>query len=139
AVGVSGTGSDVVLVPGLGAGASVWNRTASLGGIHRWHKVGVRGFAGLAADGNATGELLDPLADEIARYVQEAGLKRPALIGHSMGGTLAMLATLRHPGLFGRVMVVDMLPAGAAMVGGTAQSLGLLADSLYGFLTGTDA
>ncbi len=54
-----------------------------------------------------------------------------------MGGTLAMLLGLK--GLAGRVMVVDMLPAGAAMVGGTASGLGYLADQIGGYLTGTAA
>jgi pimeloyl-ACP methyl ester carboxylesterase len=104
---------------------------------YRFHLVHVRGFAGLAADANASGPLLQPVADEIARYVAAAGLKRPAIVGHSMGGTLAMLLGLK--GIAGRVMVVDMLPAGAAMVGGTAGGLGFLADQIGGYLTGTAA
>ena len=103
----------------------------------RLHLVHVRGFAGLAPDDNASGPVVQPVADEIARYVVAAGLKRPAAVGHSMGGTLAMLLGLK--GLASRVMVVDMLPAGAAMVGGTASGLGFLADQLSGYLTGTAA
>ena len=54
-----------------------------------------------------------------------------------MGGTLALMLALK--GRAGRVMVVDMLPAGAAMVGGTASGLGFLADQLSGYLTRTVA
>jgi pimeloyl-ACP methyl ester carboxylesterase len=103
----------------------------------RWHLVHVRGFAGLAADANASGPLVQPLADEIARYMGAAGLERSAIIGHSMGGTLAMMLGLK--GLAGRLMVVDMLPEGAAMVGGTAQGMGYLADQLSQYFTGTKA
>src|SRR6202007_2287149 len=99
AASVSGGGGGALLGSGLGARILVWNGTIAAAG-HRWHRLGVRGFAGLAADGNATGPVLEPLADEIARYVTENGLSRPAIIGHSMGGLLAMLAALRHPGLF---------------------------------------
>lgn len=138
-VSVTGTGNDVVLIPGLGSGPAVWNGLVADVPGYRWHRVHVRGFAGLAAEANATGPLLEPLADEIARYIVEAGLKAPPLIGHSMGGMLAMLLALRHPGRPGSVMVVDMLPSGAAMVGGTTEGVGFLARQLRGFLTGTAA
>ena len=81
--------------------------------------------------------VVQPVADEIARYIAAAGLRRPAVVGHSMGGTLAMMQGLK--GLASRVMVVDMLPAGAAMVGGTANGMGYLADQLSQYFTGTAA
>ncbi|HEX7873831.1 MAG TPA: alpha/beta hydrolase, partial [Sphingobium sp.] len=81
--------------------------------------------------------LVQPLADEIARYIGAAGLVHPAVVGHSMGGALAMMLGLK--GLAGRVMVVDMLPEGAAMVGGTARGMGYLADQLGQYFTGTKA
>lgn len=137
AVTARGAGRDVLLIPGLASGPAVWNRqVAGLPG-YRCHLVQIGGFAGLPPGPNATGPLLAPLADEIARYVREAGLKRPAVVGHSMGGTLAMMLGIR--GLAGRVMVVDMLPAGAAMVGGTASGVGYLADQLSHYFTGTKA
>ncbi|MEJ7934494.1 alpha/beta hydrolase [Sphingobium sp. AN558] len=135
AVSVTGKGRDVLLIPGLASGPAVWNRQiAALPGF-RWHRIQVRGFAGLAPEANAGGPLIQPLADEIARYIKSAGLVRPAIVGHSMGGTLAMLLGLR--GVAGRLMVVDMLPAGAAMVGGTARGMGYLADQLSQYFTGT--
>jgi N-formylmaleamate deformylase len=50
---------------------------------------------------------------------------------------MAMMLGLK--GLTGRVMVVDMLPAGAAMVGGTAGGFGYLANQLSAYFTGTKA
>ncbi|MCI4591505.1 alpha/beta hydrolase [Sphingobium sp. BYY-5] len=137
AMTVRGAGGDVLLIPGLASGPGIWNGVLGALPGYRFHLVHVRGFAGLAPDANASGALLQPIADEIARYVAAAGLKRPAIVGHSMGGTLSMLLGLK--GLAGRVMVVDMLPAGAAMVGGTANGLGFLADQLSGYFTGTAA
>ncbi|KFG90597.1 Alpha/beta hydrolase [Sphingobium herbicidovorans NBRC 16415] len=137
AVTVRGTGRDVLLIPGLGSGPGIWNGTMAAVPGYRWHLIHVRGFAGLAADANASGPLVQPLADEIARYIGAAGLARPAIVGHSMGGTLAMMLGLK--GLAGRLMVVDMLPEGAAMVGGTAQGMGYLADQISQYFTGTKA
>jgi len=137
AVTTRGTGRDVVMIAGLASGPGVWNGVMAAVPGCRWHLIQVRGFAGLAADANASGPLIQPLVDEIARYIAAAGLVRPAIVGHSMGGTLAMLLGVR--GVAGRVMVVDMLPEGAAMVGGTASGLGYLADQLSQYFTGTKA
>ncbi|WP_242125522.1 alpha/beta hydrolase [Sphingobium sp. Sx8-8] len=137
AVTARGAGRDVVLIAGLASGPGLWNGVIGAIPGYRWHLVHVRGFAGLAADANASGPVVQPVADEIGRYIGAAGLSRPAIVGHSMGGTLAMLLGLK--GLAGRVMVVDMLPEGAAMVGGTASGLGFLADQLGDYFTGTKA
>lgn len=140
AVTVRGAGADVILIPGLASGPFIWSQTMSLVPGYRYHLVQVRGFAGLAPDINRqSGPLLAPLTGEIARYVQESGLRRPALVGHSMGGTLAMKLGLRRAPEVGRVMVVDMLPEGAGMVGGTASGMGYLADQMGQYFTGTKA
>ncbi len=137
-------GRDVILIPGLASGPSIWSRLArGLAGGHRVHIVHVAGFAGKAADANATGPLLVPLAGELARYIAESRMQSPALIGHSMGGTLAMMLALRKASNIasniGRIMVVDMLPEGAEMLGGTSNGFGYLADQLNGYFTGTKA
>lgn len=134
-VTVRGSGRDVLLIPGLASGPGIWNGVVAAVPGYRWHLVHVGGFAGLAPQANAAGAVVQPTADEIARYIAVAGLKRPTLVGHSMGGTLAMMQGIR--GVAGRVMVVDMLPAGAAMVGGTASGMGFLADQLSQYFTGT--
>jgi len=137
AVTTRGAGRDVVLIAGLASGPGLWNGVVGALSGYRWHLVHIRGFAGLPAEANASGPLVQPVADEIARYMTAAGLERPAIVGHSMGGTLAMMLGLK--GLAGRLMVVDMLPEGAAMVGGTAQGMGFLADQLGQYFTGTKA
>lgn len=132
-------GRDVLLIPGLASGPGVWSGLASRLSGHRVHLVRVAGFDGMAAGPNATGVLLPPLVSELARYIREARLTTPAVIGHSMGGTLAMMLALRSDVRLGRIMVVDMLPDGAGMVGGTSSGLGYLAAQLNGYFTGTKA
>lgn len=138
-VRTEGSGPDVVLIPGLGGGPGIWSGLTDSVTGYRWHLVHVRGFAGLPAAANATGELLNPLSDEIARYIRHMSLGTPAIIGHSMGGTLAMLTALRQPARVGRLMVVDMLPAAAGMIGGTAEGMGFLAQQLRNYFTSTVA
>jgi pimeloyl-ACP methyl ester carboxylesterase len=86
-------------------------------------------MAGAPAGANARGDVVAGVADELARYVETRGI-RPALIGHSMGGTLAMMVASAHPESVSRVMVVDMLPQPAGLLGGNAQQMGGLADRL---------
>src|SRR3546814_4222730 len=56
-------------------------------------------------------------------------------MGQSMGGTLAMMIAARHPAAVGGVMVVDMLPAPAGLLGSSAEAIRPLADALAGVLT----
>jgi pimeloyl-ACP methyl ester carboxylesterase len=121
-VQVRGSGPDVLLIPGLTSGPHVWERAVRDVPGYRYHLLHVAGFAGQPARGNGQGAVVAPLVAEIARYIDAAGLRRPALVGHSMGGTLGMMLALRHPDKVGKLMVVDMTPQPTAMYGGTAAS-----------------
>jgi N-formylmaleamate deformylase len=129
-VQVRGEGPDVILIPGLTSGRDVWARTVAAVPGYRYHLIQVAGFGGEPARDNGRGAIIDPLANQIARYIETRGLRRPALVGHSMGGTLAMMVALRRPELAGRVMVVDMLPQPSGLYGGSASGWGGLARSL---------
>lgn len=117
-VEVVGEGPDVILIPGLSSHPDVWRSTIAAVPGYRYHLVQVRGFGGLDPAANGSGPVVAPVAEEIARYIRDSGLTRPALVGHSLGGTLAMLVATRHPEATGRLMVVDMLPFVGAMFGG---------------------
>jgi N-formylmaleamate deformylase len=131
-----GTGPDVILIPGLTASRDIWRSTAAAVPGYRYHLVQVAGFAGAPAAGNARVPVVAPLAEEIARYISERGLVRPAVVGHSMGGTVALMVAARHPFRVGKVMVVDMLPEPAGLLGSSASEISGLADFLQS-LTGT--
>jgi pimeloyl-ACP methyl ester carboxylesterase len=133
-VRVDGEGPDVILIPGLSSSPEVWDDTvAALGGHYRVHRLHIQGFAGAPAADNAQGPVAAPVAEDLARYIREQGLERPAVIGHSMGGTIALMLAARHPDLVGRLMVVDMIPFMGAMFGGpgaTPESVAPIADQI---------
>lgn len=115
AVESRGRGPDVILIPGLASTPAVWRRTAdALDDRHRVHLVSIRGFGDVPAGANASGPVVGPAADELRRFIAEEGLGRPAVIGHSMGGLVALRAAADAGRLGGagpgRVMVVDASP-----------------------------
>ena len=109
-VAIRGSGPDVVLIPGLNSSPRAWESTVAALPGYRYHLLHLSGFAGRPAGGNKEGNVAAPVAEEIARYIREAGLKQPAVIGHSMGGTMGMMLAARHPESLSKLMVVDMYP-----------------------------
>jgi pimeloyl-ACP methyl ester carboxylesterase len=132
-VEIVGSGPDVVLVPGLSSSPDVWRSTIAAVPGYRYHLVHVAGFAGKPAGANAAGAVMEPVAGEIARYIREAKLAKPAIVGHSLGGAWAIMVAGRNPELVSRVMVVDMLPFLGAMFGGptaTVESVRPMAEQM---------
>jgi pimeloyl-ACP methyl ester carboxylesterase len=128
-----GSGPDVILIHGLAGNIGVWTPSAdALDDHYRLHLVQIHGFGGVPRTSSDT-MVTAAVAREVARYIREAKLPRPALVGHSMGGTIAMMVAARNPELVGRVMVVDMVPFMGAMFGqpgATSEALRPMADQL---------
>ncbi len=119
---IVGHGPDVVLIPGLSSSRSVWRATAdALKSRYRLHLIQVAGFAGESGRANASGPVLIPTAEAIDDYLVSQHLTPAIVIGHSMGGTMALYLAEKHPDHFKKVMLVDALPFyGVAIVGPTA-------------------
>lgn len=106
-----GRGPDVIFIPGLGSTGAAWRSTADkLDDRYRVHLITIRGFGQTDIGANASGGLAGPAAAEIERYIREQRLDRPALIGHSLGGQIALRVAADMGDRVGRVMVVDSAP-----------------------------
>jgi pimeloyl-ACP methyl ester carboxylesterase len=118
AVAVTGQGPDVILIPGLASSGHVWDATvAHISAHHRVHVVQIAGFGGAPAGSNATGPVLQPVVEAIHAYVTAHHLQGAAIIGHSLGGTMAMQLAIGHPGDAGKILIVDSLPYTGMMFG----------------------
>jgi pimeloyl-[acyl-carrier protein] methyl ester esterase len=116
-VEVLGSGPDVIFIPGYASSREVWRAEAErLSATHRVHMVQLAGFAGEPWV-HGDGPFVQPVIDDLARYIDEAGLRDPAIIGHSMGGMSALMLAQQYPALVGKVMSVDSLPFFSALFG----------------------
>ncbi|MEK7661098.1 MAG: alpha/beta hydrolase [Pseudomonadota bacterium] len=105
---VIGSGPDVVLIPGLGSPPAVYDElVAKLSPNYRLHLVHVAGFAGLNT--NIEGPMFDDVTSEIERYLTGEHLENAKIIGHSMGGEMAMALSARKH-VAQEIMVVDAMP-----------------------------
>jgi pimeloyl-ACP methyl ester carboxylesterase len=132
-VTTQGSGSDVVLVPGMASSPRVWTELMAAIPGHRYHLVKVNGFAGAPTAGNGSGLVVSAVAEEVARYMGESNLKKVPVIGHSMGGTVTLMVAARHPESVQKLMVVDMVPFLGQLFGPpgtTAQSIKPVADGI---------
>lgn len=106
-----GSGSPVVLIPGLASPRAVWDGIApDLAKDHRVILVQVNGFGGDAIRENGSPGVLDGIVADLSAYLDANDIDRPAIIGHSMGGLLAMMFARDHDDQVSRVMIVDALP-----------------------------
>jgi pimeloyl-ACP methyl ester carboxylesterase len=106
-----GRGPDIIFIPGLGSTGSAWRSTADrLDNRYRVHLVTLRGFGETQIGDNVSGGLAGPAASEIERYIREQRIDRPAVIGHSLGGQIALRVAADMGDRIGRVMVVDSSP-----------------------------
>jgi pimeloyl-ACP methyl ester carboxylesterase len=106
-----GQGSPVVLIPGLASPPAVFDDlVAKIGKDHRLILVQVNGFAGSAPASGPAVNLLPGAVDELAGWLEANHIDKPAVVGHSMGGLMAMMLAKAHPQSAGRLLIVDSLP-----------------------------
>jgi pimeloyl-ACP methyl ester carboxylesterase len=107
-VKIVGQGAPVIMIPGLASSGTTWDGTvAHLSAHYRCFELTLAGFAGVPPIDQP---LMATARDQIAEYIRENHLVRPVIVGHSLGGTLALDLAARNPDLVGPVIIVDALP-----------------------------
>jgi N-formylmaleamate deformylase len=109
-VEVSGDGPAMVLIPGLASPGEVWRQTVRhYRATHRLHVLTLNGFAGRpATPGPVDAALIEPVVRDLLDYLRP--LHRPVVVGHSLGGVIALALAARAPSAVGGLFVVDALP-----------------------------
>lgn len=113
---VSKTGKGkqaIIFIPGFASSGDVWNETKTVfEKDFTCYTLTMAGFAGVKPQPNPT---FENWKNEIANYIITNKIEKPILIGHSMGGGLALAIAADYPELIGKIVVVDALPCLAAL------------------------
>lgn len=107
-VKAAGEGRAIIMIPGLASSGATFDSTVEhLSGRYRCIELTLAGFAGVPA---IPGPLLTEARDQIAEYIRANHLQRPVILGHSLGGSIALDLAAHYPDLVGPVIIVDSLP-----------------------------
>jgi pimeloyl-ACP methyl ester carboxylesterase len=129
-----GHGDPVVLLPGLTTGPWEWSDVIRrLSPRHTVYAVGLPGFDGRPA---ATAPLFDRAARDLWSFLDAQKIARPVLIGHSLGGTLAILLGEQHPERLRGIVALDGLPIFPGLERTTAEERATMAQRMSGPIGG---
>jgi len=102
----AGAGQPVVLVHGLGGAATNWTRLAPL--LARSRRVIIPDLPGHGRSGSIGRQAdLGNYADCIAAILVRETTAPAALVGHSMGGVVALRLAVAHPALVSALVLVE--------------------------------
>ena len=105
---------SIIFIPGFASSGEVWNETkTAFEKEYTCYTFTMAGFAGAKPQQNPS---FENWKAEIANYIKDNKIEKPILIGHSMGGGLALAITADYPELIGKIIVVDALPCLAALM-----------------------
>ncbi|WP_278352453.1 alpha/beta fold hydrolase [Chryseobacterium gleum] len=110
----SGKGNQsLIFIPGFASSGDVWSETAAkFENNFTCYTLTMAGFAGTKPQAEAS---FKDWENGIAAYIRNNKIDKPVIIGHSMGGGLALAIAADYPELAGKIIIVDALPCLAAM------------------------
>ncbi len=102
------TAQNIVLIHGLGSSAGVWDEVVPL--LAGSLKVWLFELPGHGSTAPVTDSTILRLADLLGEFIATNQIVYPTLVGHGMGGLIAMRFTFDHPAEVYRLVVIDAAP-----------------------------
>jgi pimeloyl-ACP methyl ester carboxylesterase len=117
-VTISGHGAKtIIFIPGFACSGDVWKETkVPFEKDFTCHTLTMAGFAGSKPMTNPTFKAWET---GIVEYIKTNKIEKPIVVGHSMGGGLAMAIAADYPDLLEKIVVVDALPCLGALMNPT--------------------
>jgi pimeloyl-ACP methyl ester carboxylesterase len=114
-VKISGKGNQsIIFIPGFACSGAVWDETNKYyENNFTCYTLTMAGFAGVPPQPQPTFQNWEKA---IAAYIQQNKISKPIIIGHSIGGGLAMALAADYPDLLSKIIVVDALPCLSALI-----------------------
>jgi pimeloyl-ACP methyl ester carboxylesterase len=99
-------GTAVVLIHGWGCSSSDWNGViTALGDQYTTLTLDLPGHGGSTSSANIVS--IGQMADDVAAAMDDAGIERAVIVGHSMGGAVAAEFAARYPARASLVIGAD--------------------------------
>ena len=76
----------------------------------RWYALDQRGHGHSDRAAELADYSRDHMADDVRGFIESAGLERPVVLGHSMGGMNAMTFAASHPEMLRALVLIDVGP-----------------------------
>jgi pimeloyl-ACP methyl ester carboxylesterase len=103
-------GRPLILIPGLEGGSWVWRDAIQhFRNDHVIYAVTLAGFDGLPPP-KGNGNYFDMADTSLLKLIKTHHIKKPVLVGHSLGGTLSIRFAEEHSNLLSGVVALDGLP-----------------------------
>lgn len=110
-VEVKGAGPAIIFIPGLNSSSATFTETCdAFKHAYTCHLLHLPGFAGQLPNPVAQTRFLTTMRDSIHSYIRTQKLKKPILVGHSLGGVLSLMLALEDPELASHLIIIDALP-----------------------------
>lgn len=106
-----GQGSPVVILHGLFGFSDNWQTIAKALADH--HLVLTPDLRNHGRSPHVPTHTYPEMADDLQEFLEKHWVFKTALVGHSMGGKVAMQFALHHPDMVERLVVVDIAPGPA--------------------------
>lgn len=121
-VDVYGSGSQsIVFIPGLASGPWSWSeQIAHFSPSYTVYALTLPGFNGRRFDVAPGSDLLAAFSNDFWTLLATKKITRPIVIGHSLGGTLAIDLSEQHPERLRGAIALDGLPVFPALAMSTA-------------------
>lgn len=113
-VTISGKGQQpIIFIPGLACSGHVWDGTKQIFEKHyKCYTLTMAGFDGASPRPDPS---FINWEKAIAGYIRQNNIEQPIVIGHSLGGGLAMALAADYPKLISKIVIIDALPCLSAL------------------------